>query len=181
LEVAQNKRYNSKPSTIASRKEFEKKPERIAYKKDHAKKWAQSPKGRLSKQRSDAKYFKTHPWKLEALKEMFKKLGRVGHRISKPKRANRKFMKAFKKQAEKLKTGVYDQLRAEQLIGAEGMKTILDFDRFEELVLRIETYFADIDSRASNYAYLLCDSLLWSDDMTLGDLMDSIFYVGRGS
>lgn len=184
-------KYEEKPSRKKYRKVYRKALEHKEYLKVYRKTqtfkksqktWAQSAKGRKSKQRRDARYFTNHPWKLEALKEVWKQFSKLGHRISKPKRLNQEFLSNFEKQARKYKKqgGVFAGLRVEHLSEYENQIEFTNLSAFNTFLHHLNDYFTEKDSRVSNYVYILCDSLVWHDKMTFGEFLASIFYVGRG-
>jgi hypothetical protein len=85
-----------------------------------------------------------------------------------------------KEQAKLKKSGFFAKLRADQLVNVESKKIFINFGWFAACLKRLDKWFGNVNSRVSNYVYLLCDSLIWHDDMNFGDFLNSIFYVGRG-
>jgi hypothetical protein len=98
--IQRRKTHEKKPERIVAKKDYKKSTQWKDYSKVYLKKWIQTPKGRKLRQLSDAKRFAKHPWKIEALKSVWKQLSKTGHRISKPTRLNRKFMAEVEKQAK---------------------------------------------------------------------------------
>jgi len=153
--------------------------------KKSAQKHRRTLKGRLTKKLCQDRYYAKHPLKRAVQIAMLKSFSKVGHRIKKHRFVNYAFQQKFKrlinlKKSKKISNAVSSFLSTERLTTMRSTKGRIDLRKYDGIKKRVDEWFNDVDSRVSNYVYLLVDLRRWHEKMTFAEFLKLIFYVGRG-
>jgi len=133
------------------------------------------------------RFYANNPLKRAARTAMLKSFSKIGHRIKKQRFVNYAFQQKFKsqsliksKKSKKISNAISSFLSTERFAAMRSEKGRIDLSKYDGIKERVDEWFEDVDSRVSNYVYLLIDPRRWHKNMTFAEFLEMIFYVGRG-